>query len=205
MHYDRKHTSMFFKVEEWILIKLHHDYNIFFNLNIIKKLIQQFVKFFKVIKKIDNLAYQLNTSTDWKIHSVFFVAQFESSTSSKSNSYDRFCSNNSSSIYVEENIDNVKSYKMKRILNEKTIKRDREQFIEYLIRWKNYDLEFDRWYNVKEFDNVNDLIKKYDEQISTSRINSFLTIDWFVVYKSQRDFLFARSTFCETDITSVVI
>ena len=196
MHYDRKHTSMFLKVEKWALIKLHHDYNIFFNLNIIKKLIQQFVKSFKIIKKIDNFAYQLNTSADWKIHSVFFVAQFKSSSSSESDSYDRFHSNSSSSIYVEENIDNVKSYEMKRILNKRTIKRDREQFIEYLIRWKNYDLEFDRWYNVKKFDNVNDLIKKYDEQISTSRINSFSIIDWFVVYKSHRDLICAID-FCE--------
>ena len=195
MHYDRKHTSMFLKVEKWALIRLHHDYNIFSNLNIIKKLTQQFVKSFKVIKKIDNLAYQLNTSADWKIHSVFFVAQLESSSSSESDSYDRLRSNNPPSIYVEENIDNVKSYEMKRILNKRTIKRDREQFIEYLIRWKNYDPEFDRWYNVKEFDNANDLIKKYDEQILTSRINSFSTIDWFVVYKSHRDFLSAR--FCE--------
>ena len=200
MHYDRKHTSMFLKVEEWTLIKLHHDYNISFNLNIIKKLTQQFVRSFKVIKKIDNLAYQLNTSADWKIHSVFFVAQFESSSSSESDSYDRFRSNNLSSIYVEENIDNVKSYEMKKIFNKKTIKRDREQFIKYFIRWKNYDLEFDRWYNIKEFDNVNDLVKKYDEQISTSRINSF--IDWFVVYKSHLDFLSARSTFVKTFISS---
>lgn len=38
IHYDRKHTSMFLKVENWVLIKLHHDYNISINLNITKKL-----------------------------------------------------------------------------------------------------------------------------------------------------------------------
>ena len=55
---------MFLKVNKWALIKLHHEYNISINLNITKKLTQQFVKSFKVTEKIDNLAYQLDTSIE---------------------------------------------------------------------------------------------------------------------------------------------
>ena len=51
------------------MIKLHHDYIISINLNITKKLAQQFVEFFKVIQKIENLAYKFDTSNDSKFYS----------------------------------------------------------------------------------------------------------------------------------------
>lgn len=102
LHYDKKHTLMFLKIDEWALIKLHHDYNIFANLNIIKKLTQQFVEFFKKLRKIENFAYKLNISIDWKIHSVFSVAKFQSFFSLNANFYDKFRLNNSFSMFVEK-------------------------------------------------------------------------------------------------------
>ena len=37
-HYDKHYQSMFFKIDDFAYLRLHKDYNIFINLDIIKKL-----------------------------------------------------------------------------------------------------------------------------------------------------------------------
>ena len=58
--------------------------------------------------------------------------------------YDGFRSNNSFSMFVEEDIDDVKPYEIERILNKRTVKRDRNHFVKHFVKWKNYKSEFDR-------------------------------------------------------------
>ena len=133
-HYDRRHTSLFFKKNDWALIKLHKNYSISSTIKIIKKLTQQYVKSFKIIQRIDRLAYRLDIFEDWKIHSVFSVAQLEFSSSSDFDSYSRSRSTNSFFVFVEDDINESKSYEINRLLNKRMIKRDREQSTEYLIK-----------------------------------------------------------------------
>lgn len=38
--------------------------------------------------------------------------------------------------------------------------------MEYLICWTGYGLEWDRWYNVKGFDNAAKLINNYDKGLA---------------------------------------
>ncbi len=73
-HYDRRHSSLFLKVDEWAMFRLHHDYSISKSRNMIKKISTQYVEPFKVVQRIERLAYKLAISEDWKIHSVCFVA-----------------------------------------------------------------------------------------------------------------------------------
>lgn len=166
-HYDRKHTSMFLKKEDWALIKLHKKYSISFTLKITKKLTQQFVESFEIIQRIDRLVYKLKISINWKIHFVFFIAQLKSSNSFDSNFYDRFKSTNFSFVFVESDTDQLKFYEIDRLLNKRTIKKEKKRSIEYLMRWKKYDSKWNRWYNIKNLEDADDLIKKYDQALKS--------------------------------------
>jgi hypothetical protein len=163
IHYDRRHSSLFLKVNEWALLQLHHDYFISESKNMTKKIFAQYVDSFKVIQRIDRLIYRLNISFDWKIHSVFFVTQLKSVSDSAKNSFNRSRSTHSSSM-----INSQDQYEIKRLLNKRIIKRKQKYFIEYLIRWLKYESKWDRWYNVKNLLNVKDLITDYEKKLFNS-------------------------------------
>jgi hypothetical protein len=61
-YYNRKHQFLFMKIDDYALIKLHHDYNISTIEIFDKKLNQQYIDFFKIFEKIDNLTYRLKLS-----------------------------------------------------------------------------------------------------------------------------------------------
>jgi hypothetical protein len=63
-HYDRRHTSLFLKVEEWVLLRLHHEYFVSSFKNMTKKIFAQYIEFFRIIQRIERLIYRLNVSSD---------------------------------------------------------------------------------------------------------------------------------------------
>jgi hypothetical protein len=159
-HYDRRHSSFFLKVDEWIMLRLHHDYSISKSKNMTKKIFAQYVESFKIIQRIDRLIYRLNISSNWKIHLVFFVAQLKSAFDSAKNSFNRSRSSHSSSM-----IDTQNQYEIERLINKRVVRRDHEYGIEYLIRWLKYESKYDRWYNVKKLVNAKDLIVDYEKKL----------------------------------------
>jgi hypothetical protein len=163
IHYDRRHSSLFLKMSEWVLLRLHHEYFISESKDIIKKIFTQYVRFFKIVQRIERLIYRLNVSSDWKIHSVFIVAQLKSASDSTKDSFNRSRSTHSSPITDTQN-----EYEIERILNKRTVKRDHDYFIEYLIRWLDYESEWDRWYNVKNLANAKNLIVDYEKKLFNS-------------------------------------
>ena len=50
---------MFLKINDSIFLRLHKNYNILINFEIIKKLSQQYIDPFKILKKIDKFIYYL--------------------------------------------------------------------------------------------------------------------------------------------------
>jgi hypothetical protein len=98
----------------------------------IKKISTQYVESFKVVQRIERLAYRLAISEDWKIHSIFSVAQLESASDSAQNLYNRLKSIHSSSVT------DFQEYEIERLLNKRIIKRELDFFTKYLIRWQNY-------------------------------------------------------------------
>jgi hypothetical protein len=157
-NYDRKHQSLNMKVDEYALLRLHKDYFISSFKILEKKLSQQYVSSFKILEKIENLIYRLNISQHWRIHSVVFVTQLESVSDSSNDSYTRFRFTNSDSIYVKEDIINVKSFEVNRLINKRVITRE----FEYLLRWKDYDSEHDVWRTISKLENAKDLILNYE-------------------------------------------
>ncbi len=134
----------------------------------IKKISTQYIDSFKIIQRLERLIYHLNISSNWKIHFVFSIAQLESAFDLAKNSYSRSRLTHSFSVTDIQN-----EYEIERLLNKKIVKRDHEYFTKYLIRWKRYESEFDRWYNMKNLVNAKKLIADYEKELKLS--NNF---DW---------------------------
>ena len=133
-YYNRKHQFMFMKQNDYALIKLYKGYNIPAATN--RKYNQQFVKPFRITKKIKRFAYRLAISETWRIHSIFSIAQLKNCSSSSTNFFNRFKPNYSNSVYVDENTENVKFFELSCIINKRKIKIKNTK---YLIQWKGYN------------------------------------------------------------------
>ena len=94
------------------------------------------------------------------MHFVFIITQLKSVSSSSTNFFRRFRFTKSNFVFVEKNINRVKFYEMKRLLNKRQTTR-RE--IKYLVKWKDYDSKHDNWKNLSKLNDVMNLIKKYEK------------------------------------------
>ena len=57
-YYDEKHQFFFMKFEDFIFIRLHHEYNISFIAMFNLKFNQQYIDSFKILKKIGRFVYR---------------------------------------------------------------------------------------------------------------------------------------------------
>ena len=73
------------------------------------------------------------------------------------------------SVFVEGDIDTLKSYEVERLLNKRTMRKGRGLATEYLVRWKGYGPAFDRWYNIKDLENSADLVKEYEKEVAQTK------------------------------------
>ena len=73
-HYNRKHYSQFLRRDNYALLRLYKSYNISANKALKRKVDQQYMEFFRVLERIERLAYKLNLPENWKIHNVFIIA-----------------------------------------------------------------------------------------------------------------------------------
>ncbi len=114
-HYNQKHQPLVMQVSNYALLQLHHEYSILTITN--KKLKQQYVEFFQIIDWIDQLVYKLDILPYWCVHSVFTVAQLELCSSLKNNFFNHSHSEESFIIFIKENTESWKFFKLKRLLN----------------------------------------------------------------------------------------
>ena len=63
-YYDKHYQLMFLKINDYAFLHLHIKYNISINLEIIKKLSQQYIDSFKILKKIDKFIYRSKVFKD---------------------------------------------------------------------------------------------------------------------------------------------
>ena len=134
---------MFMKERDLALIRLYKGYDILFITILGKKLSQQYVGSFKVLKKVGRLAYQLDILGNWRVHPVFSIAQLE--PCSDGDPYNRPRPDHFSTVFVEGDIDTEKSYEVERLLNKRVVKKGRGYSTQYLTRWKGYGSEHDIW------------------------------------------------------------
>ena len=158
-HYDRKHQPMFLKVGDWALLRLHKGYSIPSTLGVTTKLAQQYVGPFKVTERVGRLAYRLAVPEDWKVHPVFTIAQLEPAPAPTDDPYDRPRPTHPQAVSADG-----QEYDVERLLNKRVIRKGRGLATEYLLRWKGYGPEFDRWYNVKDLQDALELVEEYEEE-----------------------------------------
>lgn len=161
-HYHRKHQPLFMKKDEWVMLRLHKRYSIPRALRITKKLTPQYVGPFQIEDKVGRLAYKLKIPLDWKIHPVFLVTQIELALSPIEDPFSRLYPTHPPPVFIDSDTDLFKSFDIERQLNRSIVKLACDNSIEYLVRWKGYDFEWDRWYNVKNPDNAAQLVLDYE-------------------------------------------
>ena len=161
-YYDRKHKNCQLQINDWVLLKLHKKYDISFIAILDKKLFQQYVDFFRILKKVENLTYRLQIFEHWKIHSIISIAQLKLFSSLFSDQQ----SSSSVSMKDESVNDKVRSYEIEKIL----IKRNNlQKNTKYFVKWLDYDSENDFWRSFSELNNAMKLMQEFkNTQTSTT-------------------------------------
>ena len=168
-YYDKNHISVFMKIDDWALFQLHKDYKISVTVRLDKKYVQQYIDSFQVIERIEKLVYRLVFSINWRIYFVFIIVQLELCSSFGDDFYRRLKSAESNSVFVEDDTDQIKFWKLNRLVNKRKFHRE----IEYFVRWKDWDSQHDVWKNLFELDNVMDLINDYEVDL-TDKVFQFM-------------------------------
>jgi hypothetical protein len=199
INYDHKHTSLNMNVEDFALLRLHKDYNISTTKILKKKLSQQYVDSFKVLEKIENLVYRLNFFQNWRIHSVISIAQLKSISDSIIDSFNRSDSIESESVEMKEDTKKVKFFEIERLIDRRmTTRRD----VKYLVRWKDYESQYDEWRNLSELQNALNLINDYEKFMNNiiSLFDRLSRINFVAIMKIiNEDFKIAR--FIESNLS----
>ena len=82
----------------------------------------------------------MKLSVNMKIHNVISITHLKPIIDSIEDSYRRRRLSTSAVV-----IDEKKKYEIEKLLRKRIIKRKREWFVQYLIRWLDYDLKTNTW------------------------------------------------------------
>ena len=159
-HYDSKHQSLTLQVGQKIFLCLHWSYTLSDITN--QKFSNQQTEPLRIIEKIETLTYCLDLSSTWRIHSVIFITQLEP-TPDKNDLWKRLILDHSGSVEMESRADQ-QIYKVKALIRKQTQKTQSKFWTEYLIRWKGWDSEWDQWIRLKNLNEAQKLIQKFESQ-----------------------------------------
>ena len=59
---------------------------------------------------------------------------------------------------MEDNTNYHKSFEIECFLNKRAVKKGKGLIIKYLIRWTRYGPKWNKWYNIKDLNNTDDLV-----------------------------------------------
>ena len=128
-YYDKEHASIFMKIDDWTFLRLHKNYKISITIRLNKKYAQQYVDSFEVIERVERLVYRLVFSNNWRVHNVFTITQLKFCSSFDNDLFRRFKSVEFDSIFVKNDIDQVKFWKLNRIVDKRISQREIEYFV----------------------------------------------------------------------------
>ena len=165
-YYNQKYQTLFTKVGNWAMLKLHKKYSIASSAGVTKKLTQQYVGPFRALGKVGQLAYKLDVLLDWRMHPVFLVAQLKPAPSPTDDPFHRPRPHMPLIVFVNSDTDASKCFEVERLLNKRTVKKGKGGAVEYLICWTEYGPEWDRWYNINDLEIVADLVHDHEEALT---------------------------------------
>ena len=139
IYYDARHTLLLLKARDYAYLRLYYDYRLLNKLD--QKLFQQRCELFLIKQRVSWLIYELKLLFAWRIYSVISVAQLEPA-SIEPDFYSRFRSSHSSTVKVKKNNFQYRFYEIKKLVNRKIRKFDKTLVIQYLVRWFNYEVEY---------------------------------------------------------------
>lgn len=151
--YDKLHQPLFLRINDLVLLCLYKGYTIPSKVRITTKLAQQFVGSFRVNQKNWSFSLQAENLTTLENPSGFhncavgtlcFRRPIRKKISLKTPKLSIKCK-------VKEELSVVNH-----LLNKRVVKKGKGLAIEYLVKWKGYGPEFDRWCNVKTLDEAKD-------------------------------------------------
>ncbi len=131
--FDFKHKSLAFNTSDKVYFRLHREYSLSEKKNL--KLFNQRSDSYIILRKINNLTYELNLSSTSRVHSIIFKTQLESALDS--DLFDRSRSINSDSVKMNENTSTKNFFEVKKILRKKNRKYDKITITQYLVKWKD--------------------------------------------------------------------
>ena len=159
IYYDVRHTSILLKKDEYVYLRLNKEYKLSKRFN--SKLSQQRCELFQILQRVERLAYKLNLSSTWRVHSVIFIAQLKS-IFVDFDSYQRLRSHHSNSVEMKRDTNEYRFYEIDKLVSKKIRKYNKTLIIQYLVRWINYEFEFDEWRSVFDLQNNLNLIENYN-------------------------------------------
>ena len=159
IYYDARHTSILLKKDEYVYLRLNKKYKLSKRFN--SKLSQQRCEFFKILQRVERLTYKLNLSSTWRVHSIIFIAQLKSILVDF-NSYQRLRSHHSDSVKMKKNTNEYRFYEIDKLVSKRIRKYNKTLITQYLVKWIDYEFEFDEWRNVFDFQNSLNLIQNYE-------------------------------------------
>ncbi len=129
--YDVKHKSFAFNTDDKVYLRLHREYSLSKKKN--SKLSNQRSESYIILRKVNNLTYELNISATTRIHFVISITQLKF-VEDDFDSYDRSRFINSDSIETTKDILTKKSFEVEKLLKKRVRKYDRTTIIQYLIK-----------------------------------------------------------------------
>ena len=120
--YDTRHQFIFFKIEDLVNLRLHRGYKV--SVIISKKIGSQLIRSFKILERIERLAYRMELPVNMKIHNVISIAHLESAIDPAENPYRKRRLLTSAVI-----VDDEEEYEIEKLLKKRIIKREREWFV----------------------------------------------------------------------------
>jgi len=163
-HYNKHHISLLLNSDDLVMLKLHHKYHVSDVKN--KKLSIQQVEHFSIKQQVFSLVYELDLSSNMKIHSVISVTNLKSLSSDKDLykcQYNKHLSLIKKNKVKKNNLDKEwKSFYIEKLLNQHLHHyRCDKKIIKYLIKWTEYRSEFNEWYDENLLDSTVKFMLEY--------------------------------------------
>ena len=158
--YDQKHTAITLAVGDYVYLTLYHGYRISGLNN--RKLAEQRVGPFRIIRKVSNLAYEIDLPPTMRIHLVISIAQLE--PAKHPDPYNR---GHQEPPPVENESDDAPSFEVEKLLSKRVTPGGK---IKYLVKWKGWGPEHNAWYSMESLSDAMDLVQEFNAKEAEGRV-----------------------------------